>query len=73
MENQRELLQKLFLETFFKPDRVGCPDNHALLGLAEAWPAPNDPLLRHVSSCSECYREYRHYRLEHAGCEAGQQ
>ena len=73
MENQHELLQKLFLEAFPNPDRVGCPDDYALQALAEAWPAPNDPLLRHVSSCSECYREYRPYRLQHAGFEAGQQ
>ncbi len=62
----RELLEEFFLEAFPNPDRIGCPDEDAMQGLAENGPAPNDPVLLHIASCSECYREYRHIRREEA-------
>ena len=61
IEEHRELLEDFFLESFPNPDRVGCPDDDTVQGLAENGPIANDPVLSHVSSCSECYREYRHY------------
>ncbi len=67
----RELLEEFFLEAFPNPDRVGCPDHNAMQALAENGPVANDPVLRHVSSCSECYREYRHYRRDEAERKAG--
>jgi hypothetical protein len=60
----RELLEEFFLEAFPNPERVGCPDEDALEALAENGPVANDPVLRHVASCSECYREYRHLRWD---------
>ena len=50
----RELLEEFFLEAFPNPDRIGCPDEDAMQALAENGPAPNDPVLLHIASCSEC-------------------
>lgn len=71
IEEHRELLEQFFLEAFPNPDRIGCPDEDAFEVLAENGPGPDDPVLHHVASCSECYREYRHYRREHAERKAG--
>ena len=62
----RELLEEFFSEAFPNPDRIGCPDEDAMQALAENGPAPNDPVLLHIASCSDCYREYRHIRREDA-------
>ncbi len=59
--DHRELLTQFFLEAFPNPDRIGCPDDEAVEPLAQSGPSSNDPVLRHVASCSECYREYQHY------------
>lgn len=67
----RELLEDFFLESFPNRDRIGCPDDDAMQALAENGPVANDPVLRHVSSCSECYREYRHYRQDAKERKAG--
>ena len=67
----RELLTQFFLEAFPNPDRVGCPDDDAVQALAQNGPSPNDPVLRHVGSCSECYREYRQYSQDEAERKAG--
>jgi hypothetical protein len=67
----RELLEEFFLEAFPNPERVGCPDEDALQALAENGPVANDPVLLHVASCSECYREHRHLRREDSERRAG--
>lgn len=67
----RELLTQFFLEAFPNPDRVGCPDEKAVKALAVNGPSASDPVLRHVSSCSECYAEFRHYRLDELERKAG--
>lgn len=67
----RELLEEFFLEAFPNPDRIGCPDETALQAFVENGPVVDDPVLRHVASCSECYREYRHLRREDAERKAG--
>ena len=67
----RELLEDFFLGSFPNPDRIGWPDDDAMQALAENGPVANDPVLRHVSSCSECYREYRHYRQDAKDRKAG--
>ncbi len=67
----RELLTQFLLEAFPNPDRIGCPDEEAVQALAQNGPTPNDPVLRHVGSCSECYREYRHYCQDEAERKAG--
>ena len=57
-----DLLNDFFLEAFPNPERKGCPDEETLRAFAEDRLPPGDPTLRHVSSCSECYAEYKHYR-----------
>ena len=59
-----ELLNDFLLEAFPNPERKGCPDEQTLRAFAEDRLPPGDPILRHISSCSECYAEYRHYRQD---------
>lgn len=59
-----DLLNQYFLEAFPNPERKGCPPGKTLQALAENTLPPGHPALRHVVSCSECYAEYRHYRLD---------
>ena len=59
-----ELLNEFLLEAFPNPERVGCPDEGTLKALAEGRLPVSDPSGLHVGSCSECYAEYRHYRLD---------
>ena len=59
-----DLMKDFLLETFPNPDRKGCPEDKTLEALAEDR-LPSDTSVRlHVGSCSECYAEYRHYRLD---------
>lgn len=60
----RELIKDFLRESFPNPERKGCPDENVLQALAEDQISPNDPVLLHVGSCSECYREYLHLRRE---------
>ncbi len=59
-----ELLNEFLLEAFPNPERIGCPDEGTLKALAEGRLPVSDPSGLHVGSCSECYAEYRHYRLD---------
>jgi hypothetical protein len=59
-----DLLNDFLLESFPNPGRKGCPDDETLKAFAENRLPPGDPVLAHVSTCSECYREYRHYRQD---------
>ena len=59
-----DLLNQYFLEAFPNPERKGCPPGKVLQALAEKTLPPGHPALRHVVSCSECYAEYRNYRLD---------
>ena len=52
------------LEAFPNPERKGCPDEETLKALAERRLPLNNPAMVHVASCSECYAEYRNYRLD---------
>lgn len=58
-----DLLNEFLLQSFPNPERKGCPDEKKLRAFAEGR-LPGDPLLRHISSCSECYAEFRHYRQD---------
>jgi hypothetical protein len=51
-------------ETFPNPERKGCPDDKTIEALAEDRLPTDHPARLHVGSCSECYAEYRHYRLD---------
>jgi hypothetical protein len=57
-------MKDFLLETFPNPERKGCPDDKTLQALAEDKLPADDPARLHVGSCSECYVEYRHYRLD---------
>ena len=59
-----DLLNDFLLEAFPNPERKGCPDEDTLQAFAEDRLPPGNPVLGHISSCSECYREYRHYRQD---------
>jgi hypothetical protein len=59
-----DLLNDFLLEAFPNPERKGCPDEKTLRAFAEDRLPPGNPVLQHVSSCSECYAEYRHYRQD---------
>jgi hypothetical protein len=57
-------MKDFLLETFPNPQRKGCPDDKTLEALAEDRLAAEHPARLHIGSCSECYAEYRHYRLD---------
>jgi hypothetical protein len=59
-----DLLNDFLLEAFPNPERKGCPDEETLRAFAEDRLPQGNPILQHVSSCSECYAEYRHYRQD---------
>lgn len=59
-----DLLNDFLLEAFPNPERKGCPDDKTLKALAGNRLPGGHPALQHVASCSECYAEYRHYRLD---------
>src|ERR1035441_4970645 len=57
-------MNDFLLAAFPNPERKGCPDESTLKALAENRLPLDDPAGLHVGSCSECYAEYRHYRLD---------
>ena len=59
-----DLMKDFLLETFPNPERKGCPDDKTIEALAEDRLPAEHPARLHVGSCSECYAEYRHYRLD---------
>ena len=59
-----DLMRDFLLKTFPNPERKGCPDDKTLEALAEDRLPADHPVRLHVGSCSECYAEYRHYRLD---------
>ncbi len=52
-----------FLEANPNPDRIGCPGDPILQELAEGRLPLNHPARLHLASCSECFAEYRGYRI----------
>ncbi len=58
-------MKDFLLEAFPNPERKGCPDDETLKALAEDRLLANDPARLHLGSCSECFAEYRGYRMEH--------
>ena len=60
----RELMKEFLRGGFPNPERKGCPEEGILQALAEDRISPNDPILLHVGSCSECYSEYLHRRQD---------
>jgi hypothetical protein len=60
-------LQDTILKDYPNPERKGCPGDPVLRGLA-ARPLDDsleqDPRWRHITHCSECYREFLGFRAE---------
>jgi len=58
-------MKDFLLEAFPNPERKGCPEDETLKALADDRLPANDPVRLHLGSCSECFAEYRGYRMEH--------
>ena len=58
-----DLIKDYFLEANPNPARKGCPDEKTLQGIAEDKLPVSHPARLHLSSCSECFAEYRGYRF----------
>ena len=57
-------MKDYLLKAFPNPERKGCPDEETIKALAERRVSLDDPAMLHIASCSECYAEYRNYRLD---------
>ena len=57
-------MKDYLLKAFPNPERRGCPDEETTKALAERRVSLDDPAMLHIASCSECYAEYRNYRLD---------
>jgi hypothetical protein len=59
-----DLIRQFFLEAFPNPQRVDCPGEEVIMGLAEERLPPEHPACLHVASCSECFAEFTGCILE---------
>lgn len=59
-----DIVRQFFLEENPNPERVGCPTEETLRAAAENRLPLNDPARLHMADCSECFAEYRGYRLD---------
>ena len=59
-----DIVRQFFLEENPNPERIGCPPEETLKAAAENRLPVNDPARLHMADCSECFAEYRGYRLE---------
>lgn len=59
-----DILRQFFLEEFPNPERIGCPPGATLKAAAENRLPVTDPARLHMGGCSECFAEYRGYRLD---------
>ena len=59
-----DIVRQFFLEENPNPERVGCPPEETLNAAAENRLPVNDPARLHMADCSECFAEYRGYRLD---------
>jgi hypothetical protein len=60
-ERLQKRLQEEILNNYPNPERKGCPGKtvlEALAGLPFETPIEGDPNWKHVTHCSECYREF---------------
>ena len=60
-----DLIKDYFLEANPNPERIGCPDESTIRGLAEDRLPVSHPGRLHIAGCSECFAEYRGYRREY--------
>ena len=63
-DSSPDILRQFFLEENPNPERIGCPPEETLKAAAENRLPANDPARLHMAHCSECFAEYRGYRLD---------
>jgi len=59
-----DFIKDYFLEANPNPERVGCPDEATIKALAEDRLPVRHPARLHMAACSECFAEYRGFRLK---------
>jgi len=59
-----DFIKDYFLEANPNPERVGCPGEATIKALAEDRLPVSHPGRLHLAACSECFTEYRGYRLK---------
>ena len=59
-----DLIKDYFLEANLNPERIGCPDESTIKALAEDRLPMSHPGRLHMAECSECFAEYRGFRLK---------
>ena len=59
-----DILRQFFLEEHPNPERIGCPPEETLQAAAENRLPVTDPARLHMAKCSECFAEYRGYRID---------
>jgi hypothetical protein len=57
-----DLMKDFFLEANPNPERIGCPEERTLRALAEDRLPVAHPARLHLSTCSECFAEFRGFR-----------
>lgn len=45
-------------EAFPNPQRIGCPSDAALVGMAERPTEQDAPISQHLTGCSPCFKRY---------------
>ena len=63
-ENASEPFEEAFLNEYPNPDRIGCPGDEILRGLASRKLPINHPARMHIGQCSPCWREFRSFQAE---------
>ena len=59
-----DLIKDYFLEANPNPERIGCPDEPTIKALAEDRLPVSHPGRLHMAQCSDCFAEYRGFRLK---------
>jgi hypothetical protein len=59
-----DFIKDYFLEANPNPERVGCPGETTIKALAEDRLPVSNPGRLHMAACSECFAEYRGFRLK---------
>ena len=63
-EQASDPFEKAFLNEYPNPDRIGCPGDEILRGLASKKLPISHPARMHISQCSPCWREFRSFQAE---------
>ena len=63
-DSEKNFAQDFLLTAFPNPERRDCPDEDVLKVVAEGSSLNFLSEMSHVSSCSECYREYVNYKMD---------